>query len=1124
MAELDTTLSALSTPPRTAPAAASDIAEDRKPLWFKDAVIYQLHVKAFYDSNGDGIGDLRGLIEKLDYVRDLGVDTIWLLPFYPSPLRDDGYDIADYDGIHQDYGTPADFKELVREAHVRGLKVITELVINHTSDQHPWFQAARTAPAGSPERDFYVWSDTAKKWEDTRIIFTDTETSNWTWDNVAGAYYWHRFFSHQPDLNFDNPLVVQAVIKVMRYWFDQGVDGMRLDAIPYLCERDGTNNENLPETHAVLKHLRAELDSHYPDRFFLAEVNQWPEDVREYFGNGDECHMAYHFPLMPRIYMAVAEEDRHPIVDIMSQTPEIPENCQWAVFLRNHDELTLEMVTARERDYMYQTYAADRRMRINVGIRRRLAPLMENNRRKIELVNSLLMSVIGSPIVYYGDELGMGDNVFLGDRHGVRTPMQWSPDRNAGFSRADPQSVYLPPVMDPVYGYLSVNVESQSRNTSSLLYWMRRLIAVRKAHPAFGRGTLRFVKPGNRKILAYIREHDGEIMLCVANLSRSSQPVELDLKEFKGRIPIELLGDTAFPPIGELPYLLTLPPWGFYWFGLRLKANIPSWHEERPIPAELPTLVVPEGFAAMLGFSPSGSTGIQSVLAGRTLKKLREEVLPAFLSNQRWFAGKDRQISEVTLLDTRAWQGNNWLLALACIRYADGSSQSYNLPLALAWEDQDYEHTQHILHSALARVRQRARVGILHDATWDDDFCRALLKGLVKGESQTLAGDGVLRFNQTSSYPNVAPTSEALLRRPALDQSNTIVFVEDARRAVLKLYRGIQPGLAVEVEMGRFLTEMSPFKQIADLAGWIEYETPDGTYTLAMLQRYISNQGNGWDYVLGFLTRHLEAAMATPEGQTPVIDPSFLELMRKLGERTGQLHAALAVTTGDAAFDPEPLGLEDNEIWRENILHDIETTLDLLATQLDLLPSTARLDAERVVAARQRLREHVIRLASIPLHAVKTRHHGDYHLGQVLLTERDFVIVDFEGEPARSLEERRAKGSPLRDVSGMLRSFAYAGAVALDKATSERPQDRARLAPVIEAWLRDTEHAFTESYREVARQTSGYPQGPDADAAIDNLVALFALEKALYEVRYELSNRPDWLRIPLAGVASLAGI
>ena len=764
----------------------------REPQWFKDAVIYQLHVKAFQDSNGDGIGDFRGLTESLDYIKELGVNTLWLLPFYPSPQRDDGYDIADYHEVHPSYGTKADFRQFIREAHRRGLKVITELVINHTSDQHPWFQAARLAPAGSAKRDYYVWSETVKKWSDTRIIFTDTETSNWAWDDTAKAYYWHRFFSHQPDLNFNNPHVIKAVIRVMGYWFDMGVDGMRLDAIPYLCERDDTNNENLPETHDVLKQMRAALDARYPDRFFLAEVNQWPEDVREYFGDGDECHMAYHFPLMPRMYMAVAAEDRQPILDIMAQTPDIPDNCQWAIFLRNHDELTLEMVTERERAYMYKAYATDQRMRINVGIRRRLAPLMENNRRKIELVNSLLMSIIGSPIIYYGDEIGMGDNFYLGDRHGVRTPMQWSPDRNAGFSRADPQSLYLPPVMDAMYGFQAVNVEAQSRNTSSLLAWMKRLIAVRKAHPAFGRGKLRFVRPGNRKILAYLREHGDETLMCVANLSRSSQPVELDLREFKGRIPVELLGDTPFPPIGELPYLLTLPAWGFYWFVLSAKAAQPEWHDERPVPMESPVLVVPEGLLAALMGTSRTANNIKGLMLKRVREQLEREALPPFLATQRWFAGKGRTIEQVEVIaqDELAGGKNRWLLALARATLSDGTTQDYALPLALAWEDREYDRIQGLLHATVARLRQHARVGALYDAFWDDAYCLRLAAGMEKEERIKLT-QGELVFSRTAAFAERVGAGPWDVKHPAYEQSNTLVVLGD--ELVLK---GLSPPAA----------------------------------------------------------------------------------------------------------------------------------------------------------------------------------------------------------------------------------------------------------------------------------------------------------------------------------------
>ena len=697
------------------------------PLWFKDAIIYELHVKAFSDSNNDGIGDFRGLIDKLDYLQSLGVNTLWLLPFYPSPLRDDGYDIADYRNIHPDYGSMADFRQFVREAHQRGLKVITELVINHTSDQHPWFQAARNAPPKSMKRNYYVWSDINTKFPETRIIFTDTEKSNWAWDETAQAYYWHRFFSHQPDLNHNNPHVVKAVMRVMRFWFDAGVDGVRLDAVPYLCVREGTSNENLPETHQVIKYMRAELDKHYKNRMFLAEANQWPEDVRDYFGDGDECHMAYHFPLMPRMYMAIAQEDRHPIVEIMQQTPDIPDNCQWAIFLRNHDELTLEMVTDKERDYMYQMYVTDTRARVNVGIRRRLAPLMDNDYDRIRLMNSLLFSMPGSPIIYYGDEIGMGDNYFLGDRDGVRTPMQWSPDRNAGFSRADPQRLYLPPIMDAVYGHQAVNVEAQEKNPSSLLNWMRRMLAVRKNTQAFGRGTLQFLRPGNRKIIAYLRLYGDEAILCVANLSRGSQPVELDLSAYKGRVPVELLARTAFPPISELPYLLTLPGHGFYWFRLATDEAAPEWLQERVAQEELPLLVLFDGWRS---FFRDRVVPWRIVMSEQLRRRFENETLPQFIVSQRW---RSAPVKRAALVDHAEWSHGDHQRLLGLYRLDDnGSGALYFLPLALNWERRD-ETLQVLPNTTLAKVRQQASIGIIVDAFADAAFCRDVILGIGSG-------------------------------------------------------------------------------------------------------------------------------------------------------------------------------------------------------------------------------------------------------------------------------------------------------------------------------------------------------------------------------------------------------
>src|SRR6202034_2007063 len=723
------------------------------PLWYKECVIYQVTVNSFLDSNADGIGDFKGLTSKLEYIRDLGVNTIWLMPFYPSPLKDDGYDIADYQNVHPQFGTLDDFRYMLQEAHRLGLKVITELIITHTSDQHPWFQAARHAPAGSPQRDFYVWSDTDQKYLGTRVIFTDTEASNWTWDPVAKAYYWHRFFSHQPDLNFDNPQVIEAVFKIMRFWLDMGVDGFRLDAIPYLVEREGTNNENLRETHAVIKRLRAAIDDSYQNRFLLAEANQWPEDVREYFGDGDECHMAYHFPLMPRIYMAIAQEDRYPIIEIMQQTPDIPESCQWAIFLRNHDELTLEMVTSKERDYMYTTYAADHQARINLGIRRRLAPLMENDMDQIKLMNSLLLSMPGSPILYYGDEIGMGDNFFIGDRNGVRTPMQWSPDRNAGFSRADPQRLYLPPIMDAVYGSPSTNVEAQSRDPSSLLSWTKRMLAVRKTSRAFGRGARRFLRPGNRKILAYLSEFGDDTILCVANLSRSAQPVELNLAPFKGRVPVEMLGRTAFPPIGDLPYLLTISAYGFYWFRLSTDAAVPSWHEQIVSVDERPVLVLFDGWLSLFR---ERVVPWRIGMAEKTRLQFETDALPRYIETQRWYAAKGTSIDRARIVDHVLWQESKltWLVTLLDLDSV-GERSSYFMPLALAWEERDEERVRNLSTAGVAKIRQQANVGVMGDAFADEMFCRSVVAAMAARKEIAMT-QGKLQFPPTTEFNRLA--------------------------------------------------------------------------------------------------------------------------------------------------------------------------------------------------------------------------------------------------------------------------------------------------------------------------------------------------------------------------------
>jgi maltose alpha-D-glucosyltransferase/alpha-amylase len=1083
------------------------------PLWYKDAIIYQLHVKAFFDTTDDGIGDFQGLTRKLDYLVDLGVTALWLLPFYPSPLRDDGYDIADYRSVNPAYGTMSDFRTFVRAAHRRGLRVITELVVNHTSDQHPWFQRARHAKPGSHWRNYYVWSETDQKYRDTRIIFRDTETSNWAWDPVAQAYYWHRFYAHQPDLNFDNPLVEKSVVNIMRSWLDIGVDGMRLDAVPYLIEREGTINENLPETHGVLKRLRRALDGRYGDRMLLAEANQWPEDVLQYFGDGDECHMAFHFPLMPRIFMAVATEDRHPITDIMRQTPDIPANCQWAVFLRNHDELTLEMVTDRERDYLWKYYATDNRMRLNLGIRRRLAPLMENDRRRMELLHGLMFSMPGTPVMYYGDEIGMGDNIFLGDRDGVRTPMQWSPDRNGGFSLADPARLYLPPIMDAVYGFQSVNVEAQSRSPSSFLNWMKRLIAVRKARLAFGRGDQRFLYPSNRKVLAYLRSSGEETILCVFNLARAPQAVELDLTEWKGRVPVELFGRSAFPPIGELPYLLTLSSHGFYWF---LLDQPPAPDPGKRPPAPLPelTLVLSDGWS--------------TPFAGRSRQLFEDEVLPVYLPNQRWFAGKGKAIAKCAVDAVVRLPGKDagWLLTLIDAKFRDGVAQRYFLPLALTWEEEGREQRNALLPSTLVRARQGRREGAIYEAMADPTFALALVDAM--GNELTLSGaGGKVVFEHASPFAAVALPPGAVAKRIGEEQTNSSVLIEDY--GVLKLYRRIVSGIQPEIEMARFLTEIAQFPNTPPLLGLLRFIAENGEETaLGVLFAFVRNQDSAWPQAINYLTRYLdeELLMTSPaagptEPPTPEASahPMYLERAGQLGRRTAELHQALCPeATDDPAFAPEPIAAEDLAQWREAAVASARAMLGNLARRRKGLPESAESLADRLLQRREELPRRLVDLLPATVDAVKTRLHGDYHLGQVLAVKNDFSIIDFEGEPMRTLAERRQKGSPLRDVAGMLRSYAYVAAAAVRQMGEIQPATMPVLQQRGEDWLRQVTAAFWDGYQGAA---AGMRSLPAASAVTNALLKFFMLEKAIYEVEYELAHRPAWITVPLSGVLAM---
>jgi maltose alpha-D-glucosyltransferase / alpha-amylase len=1063
-------------------------------LWFKDAIIYQLHVKAFHDSNGDGVGDFAGLTERLDYLRDLGVTALWLLPFYPSPGRDDGYDISDYGDINPAFGTMKDFRRFMQEAKRRDLRVITELVINHTSDQHDWFKRAKRSPKRSSARNWYVWSDSDQKYQGTRIIFTDTEKSNWAWDAEAGAYYWHRFFSHQPDLNYDNPRVVSALLQVMKRWLDAGVDGFRLDAVPYLCEREGTNNENIPETHAVLKRLRAELDAYAANKVLLAEANQWPEDVQQYFGNGDECHMAYHFPLMPRIYMAIAQEDRFPITDIMRQTPEIPANCQWAMFLRNHDELTLEMVTDSERDYLWSTYAADPRARINLGIRRRLAPLMDNDRRKIELMNSIMLSMPGTPIIYYGDELGMGDNIYLGDRNSVRTPMQWTPDRNGGFSRCDPAQLYLPCIMDPVYGYTAVNVEAQTRSLSSLLNWMKRLIGVRKTSKVFGRGVLTFIRPSNRAVLAYVRQMDDDAILCVANLSRSAQAVELDLSAWKGRIPQELLGRTRFPRIGELPYLITLPPYGFFWFQLCPETDpVP----ETVLPREVTTLVL--------------GPGTDSPLSGWTRRTFETDVLPHFLPDRRWFADKGlRRITATVAVAVRIEHGNDrFAVVIAEVAGSHGVSR-YFLPLTIRWVH--YTKIDKNPAAVLAAVRRGAREGTLLDAAAEPEFITALLAKLHAGE---IVGTDAqkIEFCPTSAIAGTPIEDIKTVAAIGGEQSNSSVMVDN--KYVIKLLRRVAPGIHPEIEVGRFLADVAQFKNTPALLGTVELVEAENRSALAVVHAFIQNQGDAWTVTGASLDRLIDEQRLLPNdavAETPEV-ASLLQRTRQIGRRTAELHRAFASRDDIEAFAPEPIAAEDSARWTDALLARAQNVFDLLERNPKDLGESAGQLARRLLDQRTAIAGHIEAERHTTFEGVKIRHHGDFHLGQILIAKDDVYILDFEGEPGRSLEERRRKGPPARDVAGFVRSIDYAVSAAIDRAANLGAEERVALSGRIRAWGDRLAAAYWESYREALDDARLWPAD---EAQARQLLDRFLLEKAFYEIEYELNNRPTWSHIPLA--------
>jgi maltose alpha-D-glucosyltransferase / alpha-amylase len=1077
-------------------------------LWYRDAVIYEVPVRAFRDESGDGVGDFRGLTSKLDYIRDLGVTTLWVLPFYPSPLRDDGYDIADYKAVHPDYGTMRDFKRFLREAHDRDLEVITELVINHTSDQHPWFQRARRAPAGSTERDFYVWSDTTDRYRDARIIFQDTEISNWTWDPVANAYYWHRFFSHQPDLNFENPAVHGAVFDVLDFWLDLGVDGLRLDAVPYLYERDGTMCENLPETHGFLKQLRSQVDQRHSGRMLLAEANQWPEDAVAYFGDGDECHMAFHFPLMPRLFMALRQENRFPIVDILEQTPDIPESAAWAIFLRNHDELTLEMVTDEERDYMYRVYAEDPQARINVGIRRRLAPLLGNDRRELELMNGLLLSLPGTPVIYYGDEIGMGDNVYLGDRFGVRTPMQWSGERNAGFSEANPQRLYAPVITDPAYHYESVNVAIQRDNPNSLWWWMKRALALRRTLPELSRGAFEAVPSDNPKVLTFLRRLADRSVLVVANLSRHPQPVALELPEFAGYQPVELLGRTRFPSIGEGPYQMSTGPHDCYWFALE-ETQEPRGSEDRP-------RITVRG-------------DIETVFRARA--QLQRALL-ADVGDRRWFRSKAQTIRDGEIVDLIEVPGTSARIALVRVEYVEAEPEVYVVPLAAATGLQADRLSEEAPEAIVADVRGADDHGVLYDAMYGEELPRALL-ALVGGRKTLRGRSAVIAPSRVPGAGQLAATvADEPVTVGGLEQTNTTVFFGE--RLVMKLFRKVEPGINPEVEIGRYLTEDADLSNTPAVRGLLVLGGADEDAAFALIEDFVPNQGNAFDLTFdkavltleSVLARGAEAGQPSKPRHPLEVDEREMDLGRTImgsalvdaevmGRRIGELHLAVAKAT-DPAFAPEPLSTLQQRSLYQGLRTSIRTSIGLLKRRRTRLRQQDLALADATIGAEDRLLDVLRSITTEKIECDRIRIHGDLHLGQILYTGKDFAIIDFEGEPLRPLSQRRLKRLALQDIAGMIRSFHYAMVMAFQQvATTLGDEQRTEFAEWAHAMHRWTAAAFLSGYLETVEGSTIVPARREHfRVLLDALV----VEKAAYELEYELNNRPDWVEIPLQGI------
>ena len=1085
--------------------------------WIKDAVIYELHIRAFKDSNADGIGDIPGLIEKLDYLEDLGVNVLWLLPFYPSPLKDDGYDVTDYMDVHPCYGTMADFKRLIKKAHERGIRIVTELVLNHTSDQHPWFRRARKAKKDSRYRNFYTWSDTPEKNMDARIIFKDYETSNWTYDGEAKAYYWHRFYSHQPDLNYHSPDVQKEIFKVVDFWLSIGVDGLRLVNVPFLYEEEGTKSENLPETHEFIKQLRQHMEKSYSDRILIAETNLWPEDAASYFGEGDEAHMAQYFPLMPRLFMALHIEDSFPVMDIIEQTPPAPPNAQWALFLRNHDEMTLQMVTEEEKDYLYKAYATSPQSKINLGIRRRLSPMLDNDRRKMELLYGLLFSLPGSPIIYYGDEIGMGDNIFLGDRYSVRTPMQWNSNMNAGFSEANPQQLFLPVINDPVYRYEAVNVASQQNNLASMLWWIRNTLAMRRRFRAFGRGNIKFIDSSNSKILSFARSYKNQKLIIVANLSKYSQAANLDLRDYKGSGLTEVFSQNIFPAVADSHYPVTIGPYGYFWFFVEEKAE--------PVKEEGPLTI---------SMDEPWETIFSSYMDVNVLEK---QVFPTYLMKCRWFGGKAKTITKIKVdLNLPLSYDDNLLAYLLVLEvsYEKRLPELYFLPVALVPATDMLDKISQTPNTIICHLEMQGRQGVLIDASYDSRFRNSLFRSMARKERYK-KDTGTLIFHSGSKAKLPASLSAIHSQVLKADQSNTSVIYNDAY--FFKFYRKVEKEINPDLEIIRFLSEKTDFSNSPSYAGGMELSTGDGrSIVFGLLQEMVDNQGEAWSMTMDSLDRYFDRVITqlqenempppinekpaifldeVPQKMQELIGPIFYQRVIKLGERTAEMHLALASDPEHPDFAPEKIDSNYQRSLYSSMRKLVMDRMTLLQQKIADIPEHAKPLAEEILDRKEEIFTFFSRIHENKINGWKTRIHGDYHLGQVLFTGKDFIIIDYEGEPGFSFAERRLKKSPFKDVAGMIRSFHYAafGKMLLSDKYNEKYQQL--LAPWAEQWFWYIKKFYLAAYLD--------KMGMDINISRDNqlLLEVYTLEKAVYELGYELNSRPGWVVIPLRGVKFL---